>query len=199
MSTTETSVIATELGLPVPYLPHAVSVSLPTWQNNLDYAEGEARVVGAMTTGYPRFVIHRSIQLVGWGSLRWISILTKLSGCPHSSPACARKSSEILKNVACSYQVPNLRTRVIRSSSVTRRLPSKSVSPITPCLPQHPTVSQKPPTTARSRKTMNPLHSSLWGSTWFSFLQSLSSWPNRSGSTPGMVFQVDGLKGVWSF
>ncbi|KAG9049960.1 hypothetical protein FS837_008310 [Tulasnella sp. UAMH 9824] len=59
-----TSVIATELGLPVPYLPHAVSVSLPTWQDNLDYAKGKHRVVEAMTTGYPRFVIHRSIQLL---------------------------------------------------------------------------------------------------------------------------------------
>ncbi|KAG8955151.1 hypothetical protein FRC04_009609 [Tulasnella sp. 424] len=64
MSTTATSVIATKLGLPVPYLPHAILASLPTWQDNLGYVEGEARVVEAMTTGYPRFVIHRSIQLL---------------------------------------------------------------------------------------------------------------------------------------
>ncbi|KAG8955147.1 hypothetical protein FRC04_009605 [Tulasnella sp. 424] len=64
MSTTETSVIATELGLPIPSLPHAVSVSLPTWQDSLGYSEGDGRVVEALTTGYPRSFIHRSVQLL---------------------------------------------------------------------------------------------------------------------------------------
>ncbi|KAG8894076.1 hypothetical protein FRC01_013173, partial [Tulasnella sp. 417] len=44
MSTTETTVIATELGLPVPSLPHAVSASLPTWQDNLGYCEDPSSV-----------------------------------------------------------------------------------------------------------------------------------------------------------
>lgn len=45
-----------------PDTPHAVSVSLPTWRANVGYEEGESWVVDKMTTGYPRFFVHRSIQ-----------------------------------------------------------------------------------------------------------------------------------------
>ncbi|KAL2135673.1 hypothetical protein VTI74DRAFT_7354 [Chaetomium olivicolor] len=45
-----------------PHTAHAVSVSLPTWKSNIGYEEGEEWVVGRMSTGYPRFFIHRSIQ-----------------------------------------------------------------------------------------------------------------------------------------
>ncbi|KAK7943238.1 cystathionine gamma-synthase [Apiospora aurea] len=41
---------------------HAVSVSLPTWQANVGYEEGQQWVVDKMVTGYPRFFIHKSIQ-----------------------------------------------------------------------------------------------------------------------------------------
>ncbi|KAI1839632.1 hypothetical protein JX265_013845 [Neoarthrinium moseri] len=41
---------------------HAVSVSLPTWKANVGYEEGEKAVVDKMTTGYPRFFIHKSIE-----------------------------------------------------------------------------------------------------------------------------------------
>ncbi|CAK5284239.1 unnamed protein product, partial [Mycena citricolor] len=51
------------LGLSVPaFTPHAISVSLPTWKDNVDYEEAEKRVVDAMVTGYPRFFIHLSIR-----------------------------------------------------------------------------------------------------------------------------------------
>ncbi|KAG9313497.1 pyridoxal phosphate-dependent transferase [Chiua virens] len=51
------------LGLAVPpFTQHAVSVSLPTWRDNVGYEEGEKRVVDAMVSGYPRFFIHLSIQ-----------------------------------------------------------------------------------------------------------------------------------------
>lgn len=46
-----------------PATPHAVSVSLPRWQDNVDYEEG--RLKDVMQTGYPRFFIHRTIQKVG--------------------------------------------------------------------------------------------------------------------------------------
>ncbi|KAI1496030.1 pyridoxal phosphate-dependent transferase [Biscogniauxia marginata] len=45
-----------------PNTAHAVSVSLPTWKANVGYEEGAQWVVGALTTGYPRFFIHKSIQ-----------------------------------------------------------------------------------------------------------------------------------------
>ncbi|ODN97438.1 cystathionine gamma-synthase [Cryptococcus wingfieldii CBS 7118] len=51
------------LGSSVPALTaHAISVSLPTWEDNVGYEEGDKRVVDKMETGYPRFFIHRSIQ-----------------------------------------------------------------------------------------------------------------------------------------
>ncbi|KAF8438197.1 pyridoxal phosphate-dependent transferase [Boletus edulis BED1] len=51
------------LGLAVPpFTQHAISVSLPTWKDNVGYEEGEKRVVDSMVSGYPRFFIHPSIQ-----------------------------------------------------------------------------------------------------------------------------------------
>ena len=47
-----------------PFTPHAISVSLPTWKDNVGYEEGEKRVVDSMVTGYPRFFIHKSITKV---------------------------------------------------------------------------------------------------------------------------------------
>lgn len=38
-----------------------MSVSLPTWKANVGYEEGERWVVDRMTTGYPRFFIHKSV------------------------------------------------------------------------------------------------------------------------------------------
>lgn len=53
------------LGASVPaHTPHAISISLPTWADNLGYVEAEARVIDAMSTGYPRFFIHRSVRRV---------------------------------------------------------------------------------------------------------------------------------------
>ncbi|KAG6060265.1 hypothetical protein E4U16_007048 [Claviceps sp. LM84 group G4] len=50
------------LGVSIPDTAHAVSVSLPTWQSNIGYEEGQRSVVDRMTTGYPRFFIHKSIE-----------------------------------------------------------------------------------------------------------------------------------------
>ncbi|KAJ7459751.1 pyridoxal phosphate-dependent transferase [Mycena latifolia] len=51
------------LGLALPaFTPHAISVSLPTWQDTIGYEEAEKRVVDAMISGYPRFFIHLSIR-----------------------------------------------------------------------------------------------------------------------------------------
>ncbi|KAI1332249.1 pyridoxal phosphate-dependent transferase [Xylariaceae sp. FL0255] len=44
---------------------HAVSVSLPTWQSNIDYEEGDPLLKAAMVTGYPRFFVHKSICALG--------------------------------------------------------------------------------------------------------------------------------------
>ena len=53
------------LGGSVPALTaHAISVSLPTWEDNVGYEEGDKRVVDKMVSGYPRFFIHLSIRKV---------------------------------------------------------------------------------------------------------------------------------------
>ncbi|KAK6201674.1 cystathionine gamma-synthase [Scheffersomyces amazonensis] len=51
-----------EIGLPIPNIPHAVSVTLPTWEATVGYEEGEDWVVSKMLTGYPRFFIHSVIK-----------------------------------------------------------------------------------------------------------------------------------------
>lgn len=53
------------MGSAVPAMTaHAISVSLPTWEDNVGYEKGEKRVVEAMVSGYPRFFIHLSIRKV---------------------------------------------------------------------------------------------------------------------------------------
>ncbi|CAI5758778.1 unnamed protein product [Candida verbasci] len=51
-----------EIGVPIPNIPHAVSVTLPTWEATIGYEEGEEWVTSKMNSGYPRFFIHSSIQ-----------------------------------------------------------------------------------------------------------------------------------------
>lgn len=55
--------VALGLCLP-PNTPHAISSSIPTWKDNVAYMEREKRVIDVMKTGYPRFVIHESVQRV---------------------------------------------------------------------------------------------------------------------------------------
>lgn len=50
------------LGETYPNSPHAVVSSLPTMADVRGYAEGEARVMNALSSGYPRFRIHSFIQ-----------------------------------------------------------------------------------------------------------------------------------------
>lgn len=53
------------VGETIPYkTPHAVSVSLPKWVDNVDYEEGHQRIKDAMSSGYPRFYIHNQIDQV---------------------------------------------------------------------------------------------------------------------------------------
>lgn len=52
------------LGSAVPNVPHAISVSLPTFRDNVDYEEGAPRVVNAMVSGYPRFFVNLKVKEV---------------------------------------------------------------------------------------------------------------------------------------
>ncbi|KZT66234.1 PLP-dependent transferase [Daedalea quercina L-15889] len=58
-----TAAQSSTLGKPVPpFTAHAISVSLPTWEDNVDYEKGAKRIADVMVVGYPRFFIHLSIQ-----------------------------------------------------------------------------------------------------------------------------------------
>ncbi|KAI0050161.1 PLP-dependent transferase [Auriscalpium vulgare] len=57
------AIALTPMGDPVPASTrHAISVSLPTWADNVGYMEGDERVIDRMKSGYPRFVVHLSIR-----------------------------------------------------------------------------------------------------------------------------------------
>jgi len=50
------------LGKALPDSPHAVSVSLPRWQDVVGYEEKKPEVTSKMSLGYPRFVIHPLVR-----------------------------------------------------------------------------------------------------------------------------------------
>lgn len=53
------------LGRRIPDRLHAVSVSLPTMSDLRGYEERDPAVMGRMTSGYPRFVVHPLVQRLG--------------------------------------------------------------------------------------------------------------------------------------
>ncbi|KAJ3178981.1 hypothetical protein HDU87_003250 [Geranomyces variabilis] len=53
---------AAPLGTPIPDTPHAVSVSLPAWRDNVAYEEGDPCLHAALRSGYPRFVYHNCVK-----------------------------------------------------------------------------------------------------------------------------------------
>lgn len=52
------------LGAPVPNVPHAISVMLPTWDDICEMFTGAPRVKNAQETGYPRSFIHKDVERV---------------------------------------------------------------------------------------------------------------------------------------
>ena len=51
-----------DLGKPIPNCPHATSVCMPEWADNIGYEEGDLRVINKLTCGYPRFVYHPFVE-----------------------------------------------------------------------------------------------------------------------------------------
>lgn len=104
------------LGLSVPACtPHAVSVSLPTWGDNVGYEEGEKRVVDKMISGYPRFFIHLSIQKV---SPNFLDLNLSLTAKPYNSwQRSVNKSILSVTRNVCSSRHKPLQSSVARSFS----------------------------------------------------------------------------------
>ncbi|RPA75376.1 PLP-dependent transferase [Ascobolus immersus RN42] len=58
--------INTPVGSKIPLCdPHAISVSLPTWDSHLGWANREDWVVSKMNSGYPRFFVNKPVTLLG--------------------------------------------------------------------------------------------------------------------------------------
>ncbi len=55
---------AEDLGLALPQSTHAVSVSLPRWEDVVGYEEKKPEVMARLPSGYPRFVIHPLVREV---------------------------------------------------------------------------------------------------------------------------------------
>jgi cystathionine gamma-synthase len=53
---------AADLGRPLPASRHAVSVALPRWRDVVDYEEKSHDVLAKLEGGYPRFVIHPTVE-----------------------------------------------------------------------------------------------------------------------------------------
>lgn len=100
-----------QVGDLVPALtPHAVSVALPKWQDNVDYEEGEQRVKDAMTSGYPRFFIHHQIQqLADLATARFSSNAADEACILLPTETTARSCSAFLRS-----RTPSVESRVVR-------------------------------------------------------------------------------------
>ncbi len=76
-----------ELGHPIPDSVHAVSMSLPRWQDVVGYEEKTPSVMSRITSGYPRFVIHPLIQ----------QMAKKIGGWPFPSARVAEMAAEFVR------------------------------------------------------------------------------------------------------
>ncbi|KAI0064226.1 PLP-dependent transferase [Artomyces pyxidatus] len=98
------------LGNPIPpFTQHAISVSLPTWADNVAYEEGHPRVMKRMETGYPRFFVHLSIQKLA-------AVCEKKFGTPSERAMLfpSRRTAEACRDFVSARDVP---ARVVQCSA----------------------------------------------------------------------------------
>lgn len=105
--------ISTRVGESIPpNTNHAVSVCLPTWEATVGYEESDPAIVNAMTTGYPRFFIHKSIK-------RLCDVLNDKYAKENETCLCfpsynvAKRCREYI-GVKCSQDLPNLPVSKVR-------------------------------------------------------------------------------------
>ncbi|KAI9505029.1 Cystathionine gamma-synthase [Coemansia spiralis] len=88
-----------------PSTPYAVSVSLPKWEDNVDYEKGKQRVLSRMVSGYPRFFIAKPIQgLVAHIKDRFA--LPNETAMLFPSLACARRCVAFIYDQAPKQRTP---------------------------------------------------------------------------------------------
>ncbi|KAF9908442.1 hypothetical protein EC991_009795 [Linnemannia zychae] len=110
------------LGSPVPNVPHAISVSLPTFRDNVDYEEGAPRVVKAMVSGYPRFFVSLKVKEL-------IEICEKKYGKPTEGSFLwpSRRVAERCRHFVERYYVPTISTDDSTPTPHTREAASAGV------------------------------------------------------------------------
>lgn len=116
-----------DLGKPIPG-EHGVSVCLPTWKDNIDYEEGNQRIINSLNGGYPRFVLHPLIlRLVEEVTKRFAKNEEKALIFPSESAAQRAKEYMIqhgVETIRCE-SLENSRMRVLifpeKSYSIARQ------------------------------------------------------------------------------
>ena len=76
-----------DLGRPIPDSVHAVSMSLPRWQDVVGYEEKNPAVMARITSGYPRFVFHPLLQ----------QMAQQLGGLPFPSARVAGMAADFVR------------------------------------------------------------------------------------------------------
>lgn len=74
-----------------PFTPHALSVSFPSWTDNVGYINGEKRVVDNMLSGYPRFVIPLNVQAVSRTNHVLVFLLSSVSVLVQLAKVCQQR------------------------------------------------------------------------------------------------------------
>ena len=94
---------ASDLGLPLPDAPHAVSVALPRWQDVIAYEENDPACRNALQTIYPRFGLHPLLrqladEIAGPGESAWpyASEAAALAAAAHCLRKAAAGSTQIV-------------------------------------------------------------------------------------------------------
>jgi len=129
MTTTTLNNQALALGSAVPpFTAHAISVSLPTWRDNVEYEAREKRVMDVMVSGYPRFFINPSIEKV---CLESFSHLATTIDPAYSLLGSVRQDSELAASAVSCILRQKLRTTaalILWTNHLTRgfQLPSES-------------------------------------------------------------------------
>ncbi|KAK8050863.1 cystathionine gamma-synthase [Apiospora rasikravindrae] len=89
------------LGGQIPETRHAISVSLPTWDDVVAFADKDPRVMCTLKGGYPRFVLHRDLLAVSKLCLE--SSTNRDLGLPVDAPVGARSGINCLVFPSIAY------------------------------------------------------------------------------------------------
>ncbi|MHB8736285.1 MAG: hypothetical protein ACYC6M_13370, partial [Terriglobales bacterium] len=94
------------LGRPVPDSVHAVSVSMPRWQDVVDYEEKRPAALQRLASGYPRFLIHPLVEQLA-------RRLSDGAPClPFPSPRVAERGAAFVRQAA------GVSARIVNGSGV---------------------------------------------------------------------------------